>query len=88
MSTVFWHFMAGTGDTLPLFLIFLRLSGAKSGSVPLSVIFMGITCASLAHFLSPWATPIVLLLFLFSCINKLRLDHAATKEATSKAEPE
>jgi len=31
---------------------------AKSGA-PFGVIFVGIACAALAHFVSPWATPVI-----------------------------
>lgn len=60
MGTVFLHFVAGTLGSLAVFLAFFRLSGASSFSAPFGVVFIGIACASLAHFVSPWATPTVL----------------------------
>jgi hypothetical protein len=62
MATVFFHFITGTLGGLVVFFIFTRLS-ATSFSAPLGVIFIGIASASLAHFLSPWATPIVIVLY-------------------------
>ena len=86
MSTVALHFAIGTAASLVLFLIFTRLSGTRSFSAPFFVMFIGIACASLAHFVSPWATPIVLLVYLVSCINELRLDRAmARKTSTTDA---
>ena len=84
MITVALHFAFGTVGSLVLFLLFTRLSGATGFSAPFVVIFLGIACASLAHFASPWATPIILLLYLLSCLNELRLDHVARKASTNK----
>lgn len=81
MSAVALHFAIGTAGSLVLFLVFTRLSGTGSFSAPFFVIFIGITCASLAHFVSPWATPIVLLVYLLSCINELRVDRAIARKA-------
>ena len=62
MTFVLLHFLAGTIGALALFLVFSRLAGVTSFSAPFGVIFVGIACAGLAHFLSPWATPVILLI--------------------------
>jgi len=82
MSTVLLHFAIGTAGSLVMFLIFTKISGIRSFSAPFFVIFIGIACASLAHFVSPWATPIVLLVYLLSCINEVRLDRAIASKAS------
>jgi len=63
MSTVLLHFAAGSPGGLAVFLILTRLSGASAFSAPFGVVFVGIACGALAHFLSAWATPAVLLVY-------------------------
>lgn len=70
MATVFLHFVAGTLGSLAVFLAFIRLSGTRGFSAPFGVIFIGIACAALAHFVSVWATPAVIAAYaLFSAIE-------------------
>lgn len=70
MGTVLLHFVAGTLGSLAVFLAFIRLSGARGFSAPFGVIFIGIACGSLAHFVSPWATPTVIAAYaLFSALE-------------------
>jgi hypothetical protein len=59
MSTVLFHFLAGTLGSLVIFLLFVRLSGARSFSAPFGVFVVGVACAVMAHFISPWATPVI-----------------------------
>lgn len=77
MLNIALHFLAGTIGSLLLFLFFTRLSGTERFSAPFVVVFIGIACASLAHFLSPWATPAVLLAYALACANELGLHRAA-----------
>lgn len=84
MNTAALHFVVGTAGSLLLFLLFAHLSGTKGFSAPFVVVLIGITCGSLAHFASFWATPIVLLLYLLSLIEELRLDQAARKASTNE----
>ncbi len=63
MLTVLLHFILGTLGALLVFLVFTRLSGVTRYSAPFGVIFIGISCASLAHFLSAWATPVILVIY-------------------------
>ncbi|MGA1409237.1 MAG: hypothetical protein ACO37W_05800 [Prochlorotrichaceae cyanobacterium] len=56
----FWISLLGSGS---IFLIFFRLSEAQSTSAPFGLVFLAIACGILAVYLSPWATPIVLLVY-------------------------
>jgi len=70
VSTALLHFVAGTVGSLAVFLVFTRLSPATGFSAPFGVIFIGVACASLAHFVSPWATPAVVAVYaLFSALE-------------------
>jgi len=64
MGTLLLHFAAGTLGSLIVFLVFTRLSGTRSFSPPFGIIFIGIACAAMAHFLSPWATPAIVAVYL------------------------
>ena len=59
MASFVLHFIAGSVGCLGVFLICARLSGTERFSAPFGLIFIGVTCASLAHYLSPWATPAI-----------------------------
>jgi uncharacterized membrane protein YjjP (DUF1212 family) len=59
MVNALLHFVAGTLGSLLVFLLFVRLSRVDSFSAPFGVVFIGVACAALAHFVSPWATPAV-----------------------------
>lgn len=86
VSTVI-HFAAGTLGALFIFLIFSRLSGMERFSLPFGVVFIGIACASLAHFVSPWATPAILLLYALVSAHELQQERAAAKAASDKHSP-
>ena len=73
------HFVLGTVGSLAVFLVLTRLSGARSLSAPFGVIFIGIACASLAHFVSPWATPIVIAIYALIGISEVLQDRKAKK---------
>jgi hypothetical protein len=62
VSTVLLHFVIGSIGALLVYVTCVRISGARRFSAPFGVVFVGIACAALAHFLSPWATLVVLLL--------------------------
>lgn len=62
MLTLLLHFVIATSGALVIFLVAARVSG-EGFSAPFGVVFVGVSCASLAHFLSPWATPVVLALY-------------------------
>lgn len=63
MVRVLLHFLAGTLGSFGIFLIFTKLSGTKQFSLPLGLVFFGISCAVIAHYLTPWATPILLFVY-------------------------
>jgi hypothetical protein len=71
-SQVLLHFLAGTAGALALVLLFARLAGERSFSLPAGCLVIGIVCATLAHFLSPWATPVVLVLYAIANLHELR----------------
>ena len=77
MGTVLLHFIAGSIGSLAVFLAFTRLSGATSFSAPFGVVFLGIACASLAHFVSPWATPIIIVIYAVSNAGELYRERRA-----------
>jgi hypothetical protein len=81
------HFAVGTLGSLLIFLAFARLSGVKRFSMPFGVVVVGIACASLAHFSSPWATPAVLLLYALVNAHEFQQDRAAAKAASGRQAP-
>jgi hypothetical protein len=87
MGTVFIHFVAGTLGSLAVFLAFIRLSGARGFSAPFGVIFIGIACASLAHFVSPWATPAVIAAYALVSATEFWHDSKAQKAGGSQNVP-
>lgn len=80
MGTIFLHLIAGTLGSLAVFLAFIRLSGARSFSAPFGVIFIGIACATLAHFVSPWATPAIIVAYAVFSAIELWQDRKAQKK--------
>ncbi len=72
MRFVLMHFAIGAAGALAISLLFSRLSGETSGAALAMAMIVGIACASLAHFVSPWATPGALLLVVLSSLRELR----------------
>jgi hypothetical protein len=85
VATVLLHFAAGALGALAVFLVFLRLSGATSFSPPFGVVVIGIACATLAHLLSPWATPAIILIYAVTSAAEFRQDRKARKAARGSA---
>ncbi len=83
MRDAFLHFVASAAGALVLFLLFTKLSGAKRFSAPFGVVFVGVACAGLAHFLSPWATPAILALYAVAGVCELRRDRGTARRAQS-----
>lgn len=83
MLSVAIHFVIGSVATLLIFLVFTWLSGARSFSAPFAVLFIGFTCGLLSHFVSPWATPVVLVLYGVASLNEYRSDRIAAKKQSS-----
>lgn len=86
MASVLLHFLVGTAGALTAFLVLTRISGNTSFSTPFGVIFVGIACAALAHFMSPWATPVILLLYVLAGVNEHVQDQKTLKAARKSAE--
>jgi hypothetical protein len=82
MANVMVHFTIGLLGSLVIFLVFTRLSGVQRFSMPTVVVFMGINCALLAHFVSLWATPVILILYALVSAHEFQQDRAAA-QATS-----
>ncbi len=76
MGNVLLHFVVGTLGALLVFLVTTRLSGVYRFSVPLGVVFIGIVCSSLAHFVSAWATPAVILAYAMMSAAEMRRERA------------
>jgi ABC-type transport system involved in multi-copper enzyme maturation permease subunit len=85
MLNVAFHFVIGSVVSLLMFLVFARLSGVRSFSAPSAVLFIGFTCALLSHFVSPWATPLVLLLYGVASAIECRNDRIAAKRDSSES---
>jgi hypothetical protein len=79
MATVIIHFVAGTLGALAVFLVFIHLSAATSFSAPIGLIFIGIACAALSHFLSPWATPVIITIYAVACTGEYLQEQKARK---------
>ena len=74
------HFALGCGVALLIFLAVSWWSGVRQFSAPFAVVFIGFTCGLFAHFVSPWATPVVLVLYAVVSVNELRLDRSAASQ--------
>lgn len=83
MATALVHFIAGSLGSLLVFLVFARLSGNTRFSAPFGVILIGIACASLAHFLSAWATPVVIFMYVLANAGELYQERQARKSLES-----
>jgi hypothetical protein len=62
MRQVATHFALGALTSGALAVLFSRLAGERVGSLVFLPVVVGVACASLAHWLGPWATPAILLL--------------------------
>ncbi len=63
MSTATLHFILGLVGSLFFFVVARVVSNERTWSAPFALIFVAVVCASLAAFLSPWATPVVILAY-------------------------
>lgn len=79
MLIVLLHFLAGTLGCLLVFWIQVRLSGVKGFSAPFGLVFIGIACAVLAHFVSQWATPTIVSLYAVSVVGEAIRDRRASR---------
>jgi CHASE2 domain-containing sensor protein len=87
MATVILHFVAGTLGGLAVFLVFTRLSGVTSFSAPFGVIVIGVACAALAHFLSPWATPAIIVIYAVASAMEFLQEQKARKKTRHPENP-
>lgn len=67
-----FHFIVSTLISFILWRVFQFTSGETSYSLPTSPLVMGVVCATLSHFLSPWSTPVVLLLYVLTLWSERR----------------
>lgn len=70
MGTVILDFVAGTLGSLAIFLLSAYLSGERRFSAPFGVIFIGVACGAMGHFLSPWAIPVVVTMYALGCAGE------------------
>ena len=80
------HFAIGSAVALAIFLACAWYAGTRQFSAPTAVVLIGFFCAALSHFLSPWATPAVLVLYAVASINECRAERAA-QAAASRTPP-
>ncbi|MGD9973819.1 MAG: hypothetical protein AB7S77_12240 [Desulfatirhabdiaceae bacterium] len=66
MTNPLFHFAAGVFGSLIVFLLFAHLSGEKRFSFPSAVIIVGFVCAIFSYYLSPWATVVILALYILA----------------------
>ena len=74
MFAFFVHFFTGLAGSVAIFVVFFRLSAAQSTSAPFGLIFFALACGVLAVYLSPWATPVALLLYFAVSLKEYRDD--------------
>jgi|CXWL01.1.fsa_nt_gi hypothetical protein len=80
------HFLIGLLVAVAIALSYARISGESgSSAIPFGII-SGIICAALATFFSPWATPVVLLLFAGTAHKEYR-EARAYREAQARSAP-
>lgn len=80
MLAFFLHFFIGLAGSVAIFVVFIRLSAAQSTSAPFGLIFFALACGVLAVYLSPWATPVALLLYFAVSLKEYRDDQHGAKE--------
>ncbi len=81
MGNALLHFVVGTSGALLVFLVATRLSGVSRFSVPFGVVFISIVCSSLAHFVSAWATPAVILAYAMVSAAEARRERGADQRS-------
>lgn len=86
MWFVLIHFGVGVLVVLAMDYGRARLSGEAGGSLSAAPLVVGIACAALAHFLSPWATPAVLFLYAAVSVNEW-LQERRDKKALASRQP-
>ncbi len=64
------HFVVGTVGSLVIYLLLVLVWRRQRFSLPVQVVLIGIICASLSHYLTPWATPVVLVLYAILAIRE------------------
>ena len=67
MVTIAVHTLLGAIGSVCIFAIFVYLSGAKQTSAPFGLIVIGLSCGLFAHYLSPWATVMILGMYTMGC---------------------
>lgn len=88
MTNALIHFAAGTAGAFVIFLIFERLAGVTRFSMPFGLVVVGLACASGSHYVSPWATPAILLLYALGSLGEFQQDRAARRAAAARAAAE
>ncbi len=77
-ATAILHFVLGLVGSLVFFVLARIVAGERASSAPFGLVFVGVACASLAVFLSPWATPAVVGAYGVASLMEARRDRAAT----------
>lgn len=87
MWFVLIHFGLGALVVLAMDYGRARLCGQAGGSLSAAPLVIGLACAALAHFLSPWATPVVLLLYAGVSVNEWLQERRDQKAMDSRQLP-
>lgn len=64
MNVFLLHFLLGLAGGGLLFWGLMRLAGERSTSAPFGPLLIGLTCGQAAFYISPWATPVILVSYL------------------------
>ena len=86
MGTVLIHFLVGTLASLVVFLLFTWFSGVRRFSAPFGVVFIGIACGAMAHFLSPWATPVIVTIYAIVCAGEWLQERKARRSGADSSQ--
>jgi hypothetical protein len=71
----------GACGALGIFLVAARITRTERFSFPSAVLLVGLLCAAASHFVSPWATPAILVLYAIATAGETRAELAAKKAA-------
>lgn len=70
--TALLHLVLGTLGALSILAALARISGEPYASAAFGAVVVGVACATLAAFVSPWVTPAVLVVYGLAGVFELR----------------
>ena len=69
-----FHFLLGAIVSFLFYLWVSKRTGIEGFSFPSASLLVGVICAVLANFLSPWVTPVVLFAYAVATLNEHKVD--------------